>query len=85
MKLKSASLLIASALATSSAQAGSSSATMGVGLTIVADCRVSHCGAPPRPAPSQRTRLNIPASNPPHYVTIRSATAASAGKIILTY
>jgi len=85
MRLKSASLMIASALAASSAHAGSSSVTMGVGLTIVADCSVSHCGAPSRPALRQRTHLNIPVSTAPHYVTIRTATEASAGNITLTY
>ena len=85
MRLKSAIPIVVAAMIASPAAAGSSSVTMGVGLTVVVECRVASCGAAPRPAERPRANSPVRATNAPRYLTTRSATAASPGNVTTTY
>lgn len=85
MRLMSAILVAASLMATSDARAGSHSVSMGVGLTIVADCRVTNCAAGSRLTVRPRSPSTLRGGNSPVHVTTRSATAASPETVTMTY
>ncbi len=80
MKIVSALLIAATLVSPIDGRAVTRSATLGLGLTIVASCDVAACRAGSTlaaPAPSNESA--------PFYVTFRPAAADSPGEVTTTY